>query len=181
VSQGGELNSAGLPVPPTVATSYVTDAGTAVPVANVLNVVTPGGGTQGIATSAAGNTITITVAEKSVTGTVETIGAVTLPIITFPLGAIPGVYTFDALVSGFADAGPNSPLGAGFTIVGAVRTTGAAGVLIPTQVPDHFEEGDMMASSALFAVSGNNLLLNVTGVAAYTIDWTASMTFNFAS
>lgn len=50
-------NLASGPVPPSVATSYVTDSGIAVPAANILNVI---GGT-GTTTSGSGNTITITV------------------------------------------------------------------------------------------------------------------------
>lgn len=45
------------PVPPTVATSYVCDTGSAVPAANILNVL---GGT-GSSTTGSGNTVTINV------------------------------------------------------------------------------------------------------------------------
>jgi len=57
MSQAGILNTSGGPVPPIVATSYVTDAGIAVPAANILNVL----GGNNIGTTGVGNTITINV------------------------------------------------------------------------------------------------------------------------
>jgi len=55
MSQAGRLNTVAV-TPGDVATAYITNAGTAVPAVNILNVL---GGT-GITTSGAGNTITIT-------------------------------------------------------------------------------------------------------------------------
>jgi len=61
VSQSGILNI--VSATPSIATSYVTNAGTAVPAANVLNVL----GAGGTVTSGAGNTITITVSGSGMT------------------------------------------------------------------------------------------------------------------
>lgn len=55
MSQAGVINSVNSN--PTIPTSFVTNAGTAVPAANILNVL----GAAGTVTSGAGNTITITV------------------------------------------------------------------------------------------------------------------------
>lgn len=167
------------PVPPTVATTYVTDSGNAVPAANILNVVTPGGGTQGIMTTGAGNTITIILDDLVIDGNATTVGAVTADVITFPLGATPGVYTFDAKTAGFTTAG--GPLGTGYTLVGSVRTTGAAATLLPSQALDSFEEGALSAGTFVIAVSGNSAIFRVTGTAGTTINWRTVAEYVFIS
>ena len=193
MSQIYKSGSGGGPVPPTVATRYNTDVNSpAIPALNILNV--PGGSVttnnvHGIQTdgSSGSNTLTVELTNRA-TGSVTTTGAATASLITLPLGATPGTYTFDITVAAFATAGIGTPLGGGYTIVGAIRTTGAAAILIPTQVVDHFEEaalGSPTQITASLGVSGNNAVVSVTGksdgAAGFVIDWVGTLLYTFAS
>jgi hypothetical protein len=143
--------------------------------ANNINILSG----QGLVTVGNPGTNTITILLNGASdGNVTTVGAVTAQALVIPLGAVPGVYTFDARIAAF-EAG--TPSGAGYTIVGAVRTTGAAAILIPGQAVDAFEEAALVGASAALTVAGNNARFTVTGVALLTIDWVVDSFFTFAS
>ncbi len=143
--------------------------------ANNINIITgPGLTTTG---NIGTNSITITL-DGDTRGTTTTVGAVSANVITLALGAVPGTYTFDVKVAAFE---ATTPAGAGYTIVGAVRTTGAAAVLVPGQAVDTFEEAALNTASAALGVAGNNAVITVTGVVGLTIDWVADSLYTFAS
>jgi hypothetical protein len=175
MSQAGIISSTSAPPPPAVPTTFVTDVNSpSVPALNILNV--PGGSTSandvnGIRTdgSSGSNTLTIQLTNR-LEGTGQTVGATSDDLITFALGATPGTYTFDCRIAGFDDT---TPSGVGYTIVGAVRTTGAAATLLTGQAIDSFEEVATATCNAILAVSGNNAIFRVTGAAGLTIDWNA--------
>lgn len=103
-------------------------------------------------------------------GTATTVGAVTADPITFPMGGAATVTTFDILIAGF-DTTTN--LGVGYSIIGTVRTTGAAAVLVGTPDKTVNEEGGSVIADANLVVAGNNAIVRVTGIAGSTINWRA--------
>lgn len=171
------------PVPPAVPTSFVTDVNSpAIPALNILNEV---GGTtstnnnNGIQTdgSSGSNTLTIQLTNR-VPGSVTTANSTPTTLSTFALGVTPGVYNFDIQVAGYDIT---DTAGVGYFISGSVRTTGAAAVLVGTPDKITNEEASTTACDANLIVSGNNAIVQVTGINAKTINWRSLSQYIFVS
>ena len=165
-------------LPPDVATSYVTDDGTAIPAANTLNVLgddTTEYNANGLTTEGSGDTVTVLLTNR-VQGSTSTTGAVTGDVITFAMGAVPGTFRFDVQVTGFEST---TPAGAGYGLEICARTTGAVATLIDVDVNPQ-EEAALSACSCTAVVSGNNLIVRVTGTIGLTINWSGSGTYERA-
>ncbi len=183
MSQAGIISTSAGPVPPSVATSYATDNGTAVPSANILiihgidstennaNGLIAKGGVVGTGTS---NEVDIVVTNR-LQGTVTTVGLTTTPIITFTPTAI-GTYAIECRVAAY---NTTSSLGAGYSIFGTARFDGVNSNLCGTADKIVNEEGAMSSANTTFTVSGANILINAVGYAAQTINWSAVGLYTF--
>lgn len=169
MSQGGHLSVSSSPA---VATSYTTDSGSAVPVANVLQILandTTSNNTNGVQTTGATNIVTVQLTNR-LQGTGTATGAVPEDIITFDLGASPAVYRFE-----FDVAGRNTGTGdgVGYSVDATARTDGASATIIQTPNIDADEDILLVAALIIVVASGNNIILRVTGVVNQVIDYSA--------
>ena len=181
MSQIFRPQTGGTPViPPDVPEVFQTDVNSpAIPAANILKVF--GGQTSdnnllGVQTdgSSGSNILTVQLTNR-LQGGLSTIDATPTTIITFGLGATPAVLTLDGFVSAY---NTTDTLGAGFFFSAAVRTTGAAAVDLGSEFTSQFTETGMEAAAVTIGVSGNNLIIQVTGIAAKTISWLAQATYS---
>lgn len=177
------------PLPPEIPTSFTTDVrdnsttspGTAVPAANILQVLgrdTNQNNDNGIRTDADPNNGNVLYVELTnrVTGAVTTTDATPTTIISLSLGAVAGVYIAQGDLTAY---NTTDVAGASYTFEGAMRTTGAAATEIGVEGKNVFEEAAMAAADFTVSASGNNLVVSVIGIAGKTINWNGFFTYRF--
>lgn len=165
MSQAGIINTSSGPVPPSVPTSFVTDNGTAIPAANILNV----NGSNGVVTSAnpnGSNNLVISL-QNSTTGQATTVGATTADLTTVDL-VTPGTYTFEARIAGYSIAGGN---GVGMSRIATFLSDGVTATIIDDSDGFNHTSVSLIDTDANFVASGRNVILRVLGEAGFTINW----------
>jgi hypothetical protein len=173
-------NLASGPVPPAVPTSFVTDDGTAIPAANILNVNgvdSTENNANGILTRAnpdLSDNLEVVITNR-LQGTVTTADATPTPIITFTPTVI-GTYTIETRIGAY---NTTDTLGAGYSLFGTARYDGVNSNLCGTADRIVNEEAGMETASVTFTVSGANILINAVGIAAKTINWSAVGLYTF--
>lgn len=180
MSQIYKGTSGGGPVPPNVATTYVTDVNSpAVPAANILNV--PGGSTitnnsDGVQTdgSSGSDTLTVQLTNRSLLS-LSTAGAATstqnifVPTVSTGLTFVVSITAFDS----------SNNVMAGGELIGIARVT-AGGVVSVIGTNDTFDESDAVLINADWDIvtDGTNLQISVTGVAGYNLNWSVLFTYD---
>ncbi len=178
--------ASGGPLPPQIPTSFTTDYNTAfdntgvsVPQANVENVI--GGfsaidNANGIATQAnpdGGKNLLVLLTNR-VRGAASSVNGATVNLITVPLGIVPAVYRFTVDIVGRDIASGD---GAGYTFFGTIKTDGFTATGIATPFIDEDEDTSLVLTVVGLGVSGNNGVLQVTGLAGKTIAYVAVGTY----
>ncbi len=170
-------------LPPSVPTSFVTQDGTAVPVANALivngidstennaNGIITKGGVVGTGTA---NEVDVVITNR-ITGLATTSDAIPTPIITFPATII-GTYALECRIAAYNST---STLGAGYSVFGTARFDGVNFNLCGTADRISNEEGTMSSANVTMTVSGANILINAVGYLGQTINWNAVGLYTF--
>lgn len=164
------------PSPPDVPTSFITDdATTAIPAANILNVFgadTSENDLDGIRTTADpdnGNNLYIQLTNR-LQGTATSTNASVEDLITHDLGLTAAVYRFEFKVAGRETTTGD---GVGYSIFATAKTDGVASTIVSTTFIDADEDAALLLSDIDLVSSGNDVILQFTGVAATTINLSA--------
>lgn len=173
---------------PSVPTSFQTQSGTAVPLANILilnaydttennaNGIETKGGAAGGDPPGTGSANEVDVyLTNRVTGSTTTVGAVNGTIWTFTPTVV-GTYAFESRVSAY---NTTSVLGAGYSVFGSFRFDGVNSNSCGTPDVIDNEEGAMSSCDVTMVASGANIILQSTGYGGQTINWTGVSLYTF--
>lgn len=169
-------------LPPSVPTTFTTQDGNAVPAANILivngfdstedndNGIITKGGVVGTGTA---NEVDVVLTNR-IFGAGSVTDAVTADIVTFPLAATPTVYR---LFFDIAGRETTSGDGVGYSLFICAKTDGATAAVVKTPFDDSDEDASLAAALCNAVVSGNSVIIRVTGVAGKTIIYKCVGTF----
>lgn len=201
MSQAGIINTAGGPSPPSVATSYTTNNGTAVPALNVLDIrgidnttafINPntniGNNNNpsgiivigGAAQTGASNRVDVQLSNRIHGSGTTTDGTNPVILYTFSLGSVPGTYLFESYITAYDQT---DALGAAFVTFAAVRTNGVGAVLIGSNSPLISEEGALsgIAIGTVVGAISNTFFIRAQGIVNATIDYSIVTNYQFVS
>ncbi len=173
---------------PSVPTSFQTNTGTAVPLANILildafdstenndnGITTKGGAAAGNPPgSGAANDLDIYLTNR-ITGSTTTVGAVNGNIWTFTPTVI-GTYAFENRVAAY---NTTSSLGSGYSVFGSFRFDGVNSNSCGSPDVIDNEEGAMSSCDATMISSGADIILQSTGYLGQTINWIGTSLYTF--
>lgn len=160
-------------VKPDIETVSGDIGGVVSPILGNLNIF---GGT-GVLVSGNPVTGTLTISDDDlVQGNVTTSNAVPATCINFPLGADAGTYVLEGRITGY---NITDIAGGSYFFSCGVRTTGAAALLIATDFGAMHEEAAMETADFNITVAGNSLVVEVLGIVAKIINWSAEFEYQF--
>lgn len=175
MSQAGPLSGSGSG--PGTTSSFTTDnASVAHPSGGNINIFTSFTSIDrdaGIETMASGSTVTILETNRIV-DMVTTVGSTTGSMLNFTLEASPSTYFFTCNIAGKCTA---DGTGLGWFLICPVRTDGSSATVIGNPIINGNLDSDLAAASIALIASGNNIILQVTGVTAKTINFKTVSTY----
>lgn len=166
-----------------------TQLGNATPIAGIIiangeqstennnnGIITNGG----VAGTGVQNEVEIVLTNRS-TAQATTANDTLTTIHTFSLGATPGVYSVDGMITAY---NITDGTGGSYPYQFAAHTTGTplfVGTELGSEFSNVFEPASMLAISVEVTISGNNLIVRVEGLAEKTINWDSFLTYRFVS